>query len=107
VTGHLHAAHDRAGEKTLTNRSAATMQPFAPCVESPPAIRWRSQHFKAAALHNTNRVNEIAGRKQCRANDVARLHIFGEITKFFDAFDRRAICFLMWPSNGFVRRCSF
>ena len=50
--------------------------------------------FKAAALGDADGVNEIAGREQRRADDVAGLHFLGEIAEFLDAFHRHAVVFL-------------
>jgi hypothetical protein len=50
--------------------------------------------FKTTALHHADGVHKIAGGEQRNADDIAGFHVFGEITKFLDAFDRRAILLL-------------
>src|SRR5687767_9583520 len=55
--------------------------------------------FEAAAFGEADRVDVIALRKKVRADDVAGLHFFGEVTKFFDALERAAAEFLEVPEQ--------
>ena len=81
VAGHLHAAHDRAGEQTLTDGAGAAM----PALGAVRGIDRRAKPWrfttpsKPRPLVDADGVNEIAGRKQRRADDVAGLHFLGEI----------------------------
>ena len=57
--------------------------------------------FKTAALRHANGVHEITGSEQRDPDDIAGFHIFGEITKFLDAFDRRTVLFFDMTEKRF------
>src|SRR5690242_16005911 len=44
--------------------------------------------FKAATFRDANGVHVIARREESRADDIAGLHFFREVTEFLDAFHR-------------------
>ena len=50
--------------------------------------------FEAATFGRADGINEIARRKQRWPDDIAGLHVFGEITELADAFHRHAVLFL-------------
>ncbi len=82
------------GNKSLADRAAATMPAFGAVRRIATGKTMALHHaFKAAAFGDADGVNEIAGRKQRRADDVAGLHFLGEIAEFADAFHRRAVLF--------------
>ena len=74
VTGHPHSAHDRAGEKSLTDRAAAAMPAFRAVrrIATGETMAFHNA-FKAAAFGDADRVNEIAGRKQASGRRCRRV----------------------------------
>ena len=70
VTGHPHAAHDRAGEQTLTDCAGATMPAFG-TVRGITTAEIMALHdtFKAAAFGHADGIDIIAGSKKRRADD--------------------------------------
>src|SRR6185437_1099729 len=70
MAGHLHAAHNRAGEQALADGAGAAMPAFGAVRGITTSKRMAAHNtFKPAALGHANGVNEIARREQCRPND--------------------------------------
>src|SRR5690242_9210506 len=95
VTGHPHAAHDRAGKQALTN-GAGTALPALRTVRLVTTAEAMTFHhtFKAAPFGRADGVNIVAGGKQIRANGFTGFDFLGEVAEFADALHGLAAVFL-------------
>src|ERR1041385_126924 len=102
VTGHFHPAHDRAGEQALADRAAAAMPAFrAVGAVTAGKMVALDDALEPLALRHADGINEIADGKNIRTDNVARLHVEGEVAELADALDRRAVEFLDVTEDGF------
>jgi hypothetical protein len=88
MAGHFHAAHDCSREQALTD-SAGTAVPTLGSVRGIAASKCvaTDDAFKSAAFGKADSIDVIAGREQCRADDIAGFNFFGEVSEFFDRLD--------------------